>query len=321
MHGLRPYRLPLTNGPARHPDRVFGARARRAPIPGPTGRMFDHKWVTSQVQIARRPEYAEEIYATVEKASAYLAARGIRLVVVYNPLEFEMAPQGLPAAAPRVPRPSSLDRLRARLGADSRWRFVDGHTVLAHAKEQAFFLTDGHMNAYGSSLLLKAIVDTVADWEGIGAAWTWSVEPEACAQQPGAYSRFMSLLVPMRDEQGYCVPIIYATDGATIRCRRPPSRQCSFPASGGCCRPSSSTATRSSTISWRSAWESTSSKFTRRAAGAIISAPFWRTSRQIHALFHHADAIGDSRGLCACARPDGNDSNQHARAGPWPDRS
>jgi alginate O-acetyltransferase complex protein AlgJ len=95
----------------------------------------------------------------------WLAARGIRYVVVVAPEKSSVYPECLPAAD-RRPAPTPLDRLLASLSDDATGWVLDLREPLLRAKAGGgvYYRTDTHWNDRGGRAAAAAVLTALADW-------------------------------------------------------------------------------------------------------------------------------------------------------------
>ncbi|MEO8738175.1 MAG: hypothetical protein ABI537_00575 [Casimicrobiaceae bacterium] len=95
---------------------------------------------------------------------AFLASRGIPLLVVVVPEKYSVYPEYLPDwAMPRAAR-TPLDRIVTALAADTQLHFVDLRAPLRAAKgsERLYYQTDSHWNYLGATVAYGAFMPEVA---------------------------------------------------------------------------------------------------------------------------------------------------------------
>ena len=95
----------------------------------------------------------------------WLAARGVRYLVVVAPEKQSVYPERLPAAERRR-GPTPLDRLLAALPADVNWRVLDLRDPLTRARADGdvYLRTDTHWNDRGGRAAAAAVLSALADW-------------------------------------------------------------------------------------------------------------------------------------------------------------
>jgi hypothetical protein len=95
----------------------------------------------------------------------WLAARGVRYLVVVAPEKSSVYPEFLPAVD-RRPAPTPLDRLLTLLPDDATWRVLDLRSPLARAKAEGdvYYRTDTHWNDHGGRAAAATVLAALADW-------------------------------------------------------------------------------------------------------------------------------------------------------------
>ncbi|HVS39712.1 MAG TPA: hypothetical protein VMS17_29415 [Gemmataceae bacterium] len=107
-----------------------------------------------------------DLAAKFEEQRTWLAARGIRYVVVVAPDSQTINPEHLPAWVGRPAGPSRLDQLMAYLPAHTSVTVVDPREALRQAKqrERVYSKTDTHWNMRGSFVACQGVVDALRGW-------------------------------------------------------------------------------------------------------------------------------------------------------------
>jgi hypothetical protein len=119
---------------------------------------------------ARRPFTAEELARwgrVLEARRAWLAARGIRYVVVVAPNKETIYPDLLPRNLRHGQgAPTRLDQLMAWLGANSQVTAVDLRRPLLGGKAggRLYYRTDTHWNNRGSILAYRCVIAALNGW-------------------------------------------------------------------------------------------------------------------------------------------------------------
>jgi len=116
-----------------------------------------------------RPFEEEELAQwkrALEQRRDWLAAQGIRYLVVIAPSKDSIYPEHMPAALNRVTPESRLDQLVRYLGANADFRVLDLREPLLQAKkhDQVYGLADSHWNDLGAYVAYRAIMERVATW-------------------------------------------------------------------------------------------------------------------------------------------------------------
>lgn len=102
----------------------------------------------------------------IEARRDWLAARGIRYLVVIAPNKETIYPEFMPAHLNRVREVTRLDQLVTRLRAESTVAIVDPREILRAAKadDVLYFRTDTHWNDAGAWLLYREILARLRLW-------------------------------------------------------------------------------------------------------------------------------------------------------------
>lgn len=111
----------------------------------------------------------------------FLAARGIRLIVITNELKDHFYPEQLPAAAAFAKRRHRFDDFRARMHALPGIIYIDPTPILTTVQRQRpiFHKTDFHWNDPAAFEVAKILVDTIAAEEHRGVPfWRYQLAME-----------------------------------------------------------------------------------------------------------------------------------------------
>ena len=142
---------------------------------------------------------AEHVHQWYLKLVGYLARRGIRLIVIGNPIKETIYPQYLPGNIPRLPEDSRYQKLRAWLKSRGEFDFIDGNEVLAHCRQwRTFNLIDIHMTFPGGVCFAKALIARIAEDEGRpGSPWDHAFSYTEGSSTDGGEADFLALLFPI----------------------------------------------------------------------------------------------------------------------------
>lgn len=104
--------------------------------------------------------------ATFEARRTWLAARGIRYLIVIPPNKETVYPDFMPVELTRANRPSRLDQFIDYVQGHSRVDVLDLRGALATARrtERVYAATDTHWNDAGAFVTSRAITERVHDW-------------------------------------------------------------------------------------------------------------------------------------------------------------
>lgn len=141
---------------------------------GKNGWLFETGWVDEPVKLERQGDQLQQQLADkIIELTQYLAARNIKLVVVSVPYSSTVYPEALPAAAPRIPKPSQFDKFTAFLKTRKDLLYVDGmDALIPHKDERIFYMTDVHYDPFGGYQVARAFVRAIAVSEGRSDPWT-----------------------------------------------------------------------------------------------------------------------------------------------------
>ncbi len=102
----------------------------------------------------------------LEQRRDWLAARGIRLLVVVAPDKETIYPEYMPRQFNRVSKESRLDQLLRHLAANSKVEVLDlrGPLREGRRRRQVYARTDTHWSGYGAFIAYHEIMSRVARW-------------------------------------------------------------------------------------------------------------------------------------------------------------
>ena len=139
--------------------------------------------------------FNRDLRAQFVKLARWLDRRGVRLVVVSNPIKASVYPEQLPSDAPVVTSPTQFDRLRTFLAAGNEWIYVDGQDVMPRCGTYTlFYRTDIHSTSPAISCIAKEVVARIAVAEGRPATF-W--QPHFTFHEQGflgGLTKFMAVL-------------------------------------------------------------------------------------------------------------------------------
>jgi len=154
------------------------------------------------MQVSYTPEVVDRVVSHFRRLDEWLAARGIYLVIVDNPLKDSFYPEMLPSSAPLPPSPSVSDEIRQRLRGETGALFIDVTGILERLKSvrPVFHRTDFHWNDPAAFVVAEDTVDRMAALLGPSAPrWRIRLEVETKPNSGGEAS-FMPLLKPVTEE-------------------------------------------------------------------------------------------------------------------------
>jgi hypothetical protein len=156
----------------------------------------------------------------LEARRDWLAARGIRYLVVLVPEKQTIYPEDLPREyRSLLTQGTRLDQLVAYLHAHSDVPVVDLREPLQQAKahERLYHFTDAHWNERGAYVGYRCIVETLAAWFPGMDPWPRSDFEEVAASEPsGDCARLLGVDQDLREESLKLAPKrAYKTHGTT----------------------------------------------------------------------------------------------------------
>ncbi|HET8575864.1 MAG TPA: hypothetical protein VFO18_02100 [Methylomirabilota bacterium] len=148
---------------------AFGVSPTKSVILGKTGWLFFADDDALASYRALRPFSAEELEIwrrRMERRRDWLAARGIRFLVVVAPSKETIYPEFMPDTFNRVHPTTRMDQLTAHLRARSSLELLDLRGALTEAKGESvlYLRTDTHWNDRGALLAADAIVARLDSW-------------------------------------------------------------------------------------------------------------------------------------------------------------
>ena len=98
----------------------------------------------------------------------YVAQKGIKLVVVSNPIKETMVPEHQPFGVPYLPVHDQFEKLREFLKQERGWIYIDGPDVLRRpcTPLRTFQLIDLHMTSAGDTCFAREVVERIGIAEG-----------------------------------------------------------------------------------------------------------------------------------------------------------
>jgi hypothetical protein len=148
---------------------AFGLSPTKSVILGKAGWLFFAEDDALASYRALRPFTAEELEVwrrRIERRRDWLAARGIRFLVVVAPNKETIYPEFMPEALNRVRPTTRMDQLAAHLKARSSVELLDLRGPLREGKRRSvlYLRTDTHWNDRGSLLVSREIVGRLSAW-------------------------------------------------------------------------------------------------------------------------------------------------------------
>ena len=148
---------------------AFGLSPTKSVIVGKAGWLYFAEDDALAAYRAVRPFKADDIARWQRRMEArrdWLAARGIRFLVVIAPNKETVYPEFMPDTLNRVGRVSRLDQLLAHMRERSTVAILDLRPALVAAKETGivYLRTDTHWNERGSLLASSEIVGRLGAW-------------------------------------------------------------------------------------------------------------------------------------------------------------
>jgi hypothetical protein len=142
---------------------------------------------------------AEKVQQQYLKLVGYLAGRGIRLIIIGNPIKESIYPQYLPSNIPTLPHESRYQKLRTWLKSRSEFDFIDGNEILANCRHwRTFHLIDIHMTFPGGVCFAQALIAQLAEDEGRPVSpWNHSFNYTELSSTAGGEADFLALLFPI----------------------------------------------------------------------------------------------------------------------------
>jgi hypothetical protein len=153
---------------------VFGYS--RKVLIGREGWLFERATADALVNHERLALDVELDRQKLDALAAYLQRRDIKLIVISTPAKEAIVTAPLPVDAPRLPSNRRFEKLRELLKAEDgkRWLYIDSQDVLARAHvraSEAYQRTDLHMTAEATEPIARALLDRIAEAEGM--TWRW----------------------------------------------------------------------------------------------------------------------------------------------------
>jgi hypothetical protein len=131
--------------------------------------VIDHYRATDLFRPAELDRWQRELKGRRD----WLAARGIRYLLVIVPEKHSIYPENLPRFVNRVGKVTRTDQFVSRLRADSNLALLDlrGPLREAHAREQVYYRKDTHWNNVGAFVGYQEILGRVAEWFPAARPW------------------------------------------------------------------------------------------------------------------------------------------------------
>jgi hypothetical protein len=167
---------------------------------GEDGWLYDPEFLAGGVDAERQGEaLARALREKFVAIARYLTKRGIRLVVISNPMKATIYPQFLPASAPRLPAFRELHKFRLFLSLGRDWIYIDGADLLARCRNghDLFLRTDQHLAPTAALCFPEELVGRIAVAEGReGSPWNEKFESVGHPWGGGALARFLAIFDP-----------------------------------------------------------------------------------------------------------------------------
>lgn len=155
----------------------------RKVLMGKDGYLFERREVDDLVVIERDQDIEVE-KRVFDELAAYLRPRDIRLIIVTTPAKEAFYREFLPDHAPGPPAVRRFDRLREILkaGDGKKWMYIDSEAVIRSGqpdKVGLYYRYDLHMTPLGAGLVAQALVNRIAESEGLTWRWRphWDLRP------------------------------------------------------------------------------------------------------------------------------------------------
>lgn len=155
----------------------------RKVLMGKDGFLFERREVDELVT-HERDQSIEVEKRVFDDLAAYLRTRGIRLVIVATPAKEAFYREFLPDHAPQPPAVRRLDRLRdvLKAGDGKQWLYIDSEAVIRAGRPDKvglYYRYDLHMTPLGAGLVAQALVNRIAEDEGLTWRWRprWELHP------------------------------------------------------------------------------------------------------------------------------------------------
>ena len=133
--------------------------------------------------------------------NAWLAKRGIHLIIVENELKDAFYAEELPFSAPKRPLKYHYRHLSERLARETGASYIDSSAILSALKDERpiFHKTDFHWNDPAAFAVARAVVDQIAKQAGPPyRGWRWPLQI-TYAPNSGGEATFMPLFIPVTE--------------------------------------------------------------------------------------------------------------------------
>lgn len=172
---------------------------------GAEGWMEYRNVLAGQILFAERftPEEWERVFARFEQLRAYLAGRGITLVLMPIQNKYSIYPEYAPDNLVRRPARTAFDTFCAGIAARPAFESIDIRSALLRVKpkEPVFYKTDFHWNSIGAFYGAEATVNTLAKLSGRQVRWEHPLEYTYRQGFIGGLNRSLAVLYPPREDE------------------------------------------------------------------------------------------------------------------------
>jgi hypothetical protein len=198
------FRAPFIRAYNEFQYRVFGTSA-RVHI-GTDGFLFAKIFWNEELEDSRKAGVIKDkVLANIRDWSAYLAERGIKLVLVPMPSKNDFYASYVPASAPRPAGPLLAHQLRPLLKAQKDLIYVDADAAIRAAAEKGvperlYYRLDPHMNFWGALLVAQATAEAIAADAHMKVPPWYQFGPTRVHSFPGGYDqRALGLFDPLME--------------------------------------------------------------------------------------------------------------------------
>ena len=192
---------------------------------GRDGWLYGKDLVDEEVTLDRTGSALDQKFHTFSLTLArFLSSKGIKLLVVSNPVKGTVYRDYLPPDAPRVPEQGAITSLIQFLESNKEWTYLNGREMLQHCRQhELFYRLDEHITVPAGFCIAVQVVNRIARDEGRpGPFWKPEFVFKKVPPIPnGGLVSFLSLLFPPEEtyevtDQAYRVDLP-AIDGSFDR--------------------------------------------------------------------------------------------------------
>jgi hypothetical protein len=168
-------------------------------------------WMEYRRVQAGQLQYAEkytaqqwvEVYARFEKLRAYLAARGITLVLMPIQQKFSVYPEYFPDGLIARPAPTAFERSLEYFDSHPEFIYIDIRKALLAGKRRypVFYKTDFHWNSIGAFYGAEETVNTLARLAGKPLRWEHPLQFSWEPGFTGGLNQSLAVLFPPLENQ------------------------------------------------------------------------------------------------------------------------